>query len=294
MGDDFILHTIDDISIKIASIAIKSLLYELCHIPSFGLVCPISSGSHKDMDCFTFIDSSSSLIRSFILCAKAGFTNLSYEEIFKNIRLIGKDGERDMFHSTLGVNTHKGSLFILGILSAAISRCIYEKKDFFYIKYIVQEMTKGLTSRELLNLNNTSKLTHGEDIYIKYDIKGIRQEAEEGFPIIFNHSLKMYENFSNKSNNERLTHTLIAIMQHCMDTNIIYRNGIECLYIVQNKAKSIIQSRNITEEKQRKIDELNTYLLENNISPGGSADILSATIFLYEIKRTFFKNNEIY
>ena len=42
---------------KIASFAAKALLFEVCTTPKPGLVDRINSGSHKDMDIFTFMSS---------------------------------------------------------------------------------------------------------------------------------------------------------------------------------------------------------------------------------------------
>jgi len=285
-----IKYEVSDISFKIASLAVKSLIYELIHFPSLGLVCATSKGSHKDMDVFTFIDSSVSLIKPFILCAEAGFKDLSLEELFSYIRDIGILGEKDMFTCTKGINTHKGALFSLGILCAASARCIKEEDDFLNIRTIIKSMTKGLSSKELELLNKyDKKLTHGEEIYLRYGIKGIRREAEEGFPIIFNHSLKAYGEFSFGDFNDKLIYTLIMIMQYCLDTNIIYRNGMDCLYDVQNKAREIIEIYDVSRKMYlEKIHDLNEYLIGNNISPGGSADILSATIFLHEVNQKLF------
>ncbi len=239
------------------------------------------------MDVFTFIDSTASLIKPFILCAEAGFKDVSYKGLFQNIREIGILGEKEMFISTKGVNTHKGALFILGILCAAIARCLYENKSFNDISNIIKLMTKGICENELesLDINNKKTLTHGERIYLKNNVKGIREEAEKGFPIIFNHSLKAFNDFSYNSMNDRLVYTLIVIMQYCVDTNIIFRNGIDCLSIIQNKAKNIISCYDFSKQSYKNaVDDLNIYLLENKISPGGSADILSATVFINEIK----------
>ena len=48
-----------------ASAAVRGLLYEVSTTPKPGLVDRNNSGSHKDMDFFTFLDSSASLIPWF-------------------------------------------------------------------------------------------------------------------------------------------------------------------------------------------------------------------------------------
>ncbi|MDP4107368.1 MAG: triphosphoribosyl-dephospho-CoA synthase, partial [Bacillota bacterium] len=101
---------INKISQEISSFATQAMLYEVACYPSPGLVSPISNGAHKDMDFFTFIDSTSVLSKYLSLFVQEGFTDNSYKDIFNNIRTIGIEAENDMFSKTNGINTHKGML----------------------------------------------------------------------------------------------------------------------------------------------------------------------------------------
>ena len=58
---------LNEISLIVSSFAIQAMLYEVTCYPSPGLVSPASSGAHKDMDFFTFVDSTSVLSRYFTL-----------------------------------------------------------------------------------------------------------------------------------------------------------------------------------------------------------------------------------
>ena len=55
-----------------ARMAAQSLLYEVCTTPKPGLVDQNNSGSHRDMDIFTFMSSVSALWPYFEECTATG------------------------------------------------------------------------------------------------------------------------------------------------------------------------------------------------------------------------------
>lgn len=282
--------SVNDISFKISSFAVQAMIYEVSCFPSPGLVSPVSSGAHKDMDFYTFVDSTSALSKYMILFVQEGFSNNSCKDIFNSIRNIGKEAEEEMFSRTKGINTHKGMLFLMGIACAAVGKAIYENKDFNEIHCIIKEMTVGLVEKELVGKDDKGTLSNGERLYIKHKIKGIRGEAEEGIPIVFNFSLDFYKNSAKLSINDRLVHTLIGIMQFCDDSTIIHRHDPKVLFEVQEKAKKIINAGGMeNSEGKEMIYELCSEFIDRNISPGGSADLLGVTVFLYLVER--FINN---
>lgn len=275
------VFTVNEISMEISSLAIQAMIYEVSCYPSPGLVSPVSCGAHKDMEFFTFIDSTAVLSKYLTLFVHEGFSDKSYKELFNAIRYIGIEAEKDMFIKTRGVNTHKGMLFLMGIVCAAIGRVIYEKKSFNHIQNIVKEMTAGIVEKELLSLKNTDRLSHGEKLFFKYKTEGVRGEAERGIPTVFEFSLDFYKESSELNINDRLVHTLIGIMQICDDSTIIYRHSIEVLEEVKQSARDIIATGGMKTSKGRKnINNLCAEFIERNISPGGSADLLGVTVFL--------------
>ncbi len=283
-------YNISDITFSISELAIQSMLYEVSSYPSPGLVSPVSKGAHKDMDYYTFIDSTASLIKPMILCAEAGFSSKDCEDIFNDIRSIGIYAEEDMFKKTGGINTHKGMIFLMGICTAAAAKAVHDKENFSSIHHIIKQMTKGIVDKELKNIKSSqSKFSHGEYLYLKYNVLGIRGEVERGLPLVFNYSLELYEKNSMLSKNDRMIHTLIGIMQYCEDTTILYRHSIDMLNLVKDKAKIIMNMGAMnTKEGRRAIVELNEEFISKNISPGGSADLAAVTMFLYEVKRKFY------
>jgi len=279
---------IDDQAVNIASLAVQAILYEAsCH-PSPGLVSKVSSGAHSDMDYFTFLDSTAALIYPLIHCAKAGLSANSPKEIFNKIRQIGQMGEQKMFHKTRGVNTHKGTLFLMGICCAAGGKALYSGARFSSLQKIIQDMTEGLVERELssrvIELENThpSRLTHGERLFLTHKVEGIRGEVQRGLPTVFDIALDVYKGNQELGQNARLVQTLLGIMQFCEDTNILHRQSFETLKEVQRRAAQILDLGGMrTAAGIKAIEELNEDFRRRKISPGGSADLLGVTVFLH-------------
>ncbi|MDR3593292.1 triphosphoribosyl-dephospho-CoA synthase CitG [Clostridium sp.] len=275
------VFTINEKALEISGLAIQAMIYEVSCYPSPGLVSPVSCGAHKDMDFFTFVDSTSVLSKYLILFVQEGFSCKPCKEIFDSIRHIGIEAEKDMFAKTKGVNTHKGMLFLMGITCAAIGKVIYEGKNFEHIQDVVKKMTVGIVEKELVSLKNTEGQSHGEKLFLKYRTNGVRGEVERGIPTVFEFSLDFYKKSSELSINDRLVHTLIGIMQICDDSTIIYRHSPKVLAEVKERAGDILAIGGMkTSNGREHIYNLCTEFMERNISPGGSADLLALTVFL--------------
>lgn len=288
--DNKACFNVNDISFKISSFAVQSMIYEVSCFPSPGLVSPVSTGAHDDMNYYTFIDSTCALIKYLTLFVQEGFKGYSSKELFDSARKIGVKAEKDMFAKTKGINTHKGMLFLMGIACSAVGKVICENRDFEDVKNVIKEMTAGLVEKELALLDNKGNISHGEKAYLKYKIMGVRGEAQRGLPTVFNFSLNFYNNCSELSVNDRLVHTLIAIMQVCEDTTIVYRQSPETLMEVQEKAKGIMRAGGMkTQEGREMIKKLCDEFVRRHISPGGSADLLGITVFIDLVKNYMIK-----
>lgn len=92
--------------------------------PKPGLVDRRNSGSHTDMDSFTFMSSAAALYPYFEACAKVGRETMDRPapETFAALRPLGCEAEGEMLDATGGVNTHKGAVFSIGITCAALGR----------------------------------------------------------------------------------------------------------------------------------------------------------------------------
>jgi triphosphoribosyl-dephospho-CoA synthase len=292
---------IDKISFKFAEYAQRAILYEVVLTPKPGLVDAVNTGSHHDMDIFTFIDSSSNLFKGFYLYAKAGLECTGSEKVlFSAIRKIGIQVEKDMFKATKNINTHKGINFSMGIVLAAAGYYLRDKdideniilapSDTDEILNTVRVMTEGLVKSDFENIKKKEKLTHGERLYVEKGFSGIRGEAERGFPTVEKTSLPRLREIghSDMSMEQKLLDVLFHLMSISDDSNIINRGGLEGLEFVKSVSKEFLMTGIIFEDGFReKIQEMNNLFVEKNISPGGSADLLSITIFFGMLESVF-------
>lgn len=282
----------EKISNIVANMALKAIISEVSTIPSFGLVSPTTTGSHNDMDYYTFLDSSFAITPFLKEMFYVGYSFRNSEEIFKTIRLIGRECEKTMFEVTKGVNTHKGMIFLMGVTIASIGKVIYEKKSFNDIEAILKDMCKDILD-DFNEIDKKDVLTNGEKLYIKYGFKGVRGEVASGLSVIFEKVLPEYLN-SDLKGHKLYAHTLLRLMSILEDSTIVHRHDINKLRYIQFKAKEILSIGGF--KTQLGIDmaiKFELECIEDNISPGGSADLLAITIFLGEIKNYFNSLNNI-
>lgn len=103
---------------EVARLAVRSLHAELCLYPKPGLVSPVDSGSHEDMDAETFMRSMFALRHYFKKICLAGLDDAP----FARLKALGIAAEAAMLRATRGVNTHRGAIFSLGMLCATAGR----------------------------------------------------------------------------------------------------------------------------------------------------------------------------
>lgn len=272
---------------EIGTLALEAMLLEVSVTPKPGLVDRNNSGAHRDMGFFTFMKSAAGLRSSFEDFAEAGIVGgvkkFLPREIFPYIRKIGIEAEKRMFSATGGVNTHKGEIFSLGLLSACsgyLSGSGREVKAGDVMK-TAAEMCRGICERDFAEVKTKSpeSLTKGERVYIEHGITGIRGEAEDGYPAVRNISLPALKKYLDDgfSMNDAMAMTLIHIMAHAQDTNIISRHDILTAQEVMINAKKMISSGFGLDDIKRLDDDF----ISKWISPGGSGDLLAVTYFLY-------------
>jgi triphosphoribosyl-dephospho-CoA synthase len=275
---------------NIARYALQSLLYEVSVTPKPGLVDRYNSGAHRDMDFFTFMASGASLALYFYRCAVRGreYAGRDGCELFQALRGIGLDAEKAMFEATGGVNTHKGLIFSLGIICAAAACAMIEiksgKPGVDSICRKTATMTEGLCQRELATNDKQSGLTHGEQLYRKYGLKGIRGEVESGFATVRAGSLPLLRKLKSENRyhlNDILVQVLLYLMTVNEDTNIAARHDQNTLdYVKEYAAKVLDNGGMLSHHGKRMVYEMDEEFIRSNISPGGSADLLAVTIML--------------
>jgi len=268
----------------IGQIAQQSLLYEVCTTPKPGLVDCNNSGSHKDMDIFTFMASSAALADYFRECAKIGIQsrNLDADKVLPRLRFPGKLAEQAMYEATGGVNTHKGCIFSLGILCAAAGRLEADQRNPEKVLNVCKDIANGIT-REL---DKENAATVGENLFVQHGITGVRGQAEAGFPAVLEVGLPVLEDGLQKglSLNDVGCATLLALLTATVDTNLIHRSDLQQQQTIAAEIAELL--KNDPYPAAKFLQDLDRVFTEKNLSPGGSADLLALTYFLYFLKNT--------
>lgn len=271
--------------IELANIATSSLIYEVNTTPKPGLVDQNNNGAHKDMDLTLFEKSANVLTTYFEEFVRGGIENSSksLSQVFEASREIGINAEIAMFKETNGINTHKGLIFSLGIITTALAYMYSKRIEYSRIslKEIIQEMCKNL-SNDFINIEEKEFKTNGEKIFLKYGIKGIRGEAISGFENILFYSLPLFEKYQKETNdiNKSGIIVLLNILSQIDDTNVINRSSFERLKEIQENISTNLEKIELANIEDF-VYSLDQSFINENISPGGSADLLALTYFIY-------------
>lgn len=249
----------------VADLAERALRLELDTTPKPGLVDRRDNGAHKDMD-YALMSKSISALRPYL-------TRLAVESAKDidpaKIKEIGIEAEKAMLKATSGVNTHKGALFCIGLSVAAASclACSTGAVEAYSFKELVSRAASEIPS---------ARGTHGAEAKRSFKAVGALENARAAYPELFTDWLPYYRSL--EGDPFRCHKTLLHIMTTLDDTNILHRRGAEGLAHAEAEAARLLE-----DFSESGLSSLNKDFIRENISPGGSADMLSLTIFIESI-----------
>jgi triphosphoribosyl-dephospho-CoA synthase len=242
-------------------------------------------------------------------------SHLGPPETLAALRPLGVAAEEDMFRITCGVNTHKGAVFTLGLLVAASARVLAytappgsrsaDQRGLLAADAIRSEaaaMASGIVATEL----GAGRRTAGERLYAQLGTRGVRGQAESAFP-----SLAAILPILRRARKPGLVpasappampvvvispspdveaarlEALLASMAELEDSCILSRGGPEALAFVRSHAAAALAAGAPLSDAGRKLLlQLDADLVSRHLSPGGSADLLAAGIFLDAVEST--------
>ena len=137
---------------------------------------------------------------------------------------------------------------------------------------------RDIVKRELME-SNPSNSTHGLDVFHSSGFSGARGEAEVGFRTVFEVGLPYLAVVSQLSDTDMIK-CFLAIASHNMDTNILFRGGSDVLMNFQKLCKAALED--YTDSNYLKVAE---FCKNENVSPGGSADLLALSIFFWSVMK---------
>ena len=269
--------------------AARALMAEVCTTPKPGLVDRANTGSHRDMDIFTFLDSTAAILPYFLRAARLGQETaaLAPDETFARLRTEGLRAERAMFSATQGVNTHKGAIYSMGLVCGAAGRLWTGAGFPRDVNAILDECARlaaPSAQRTLDGLCSSNASTAGEAAYLRCGLRGVRGEAADGFPAVRNIALPALEEaLSNGKTLEQAgAHVLLRLIAAVNDTNLIARGGPEGRQWAAMRATQLLAHKQGFDRDA--LMRFDTEMIGKNLSPGGCADLLALTYLLHALQ----------
>lgn len=270
---------------RAAALTVRALLYEVTVTPKPGLVDRENNGSHRDMDMFTFMASASTLYPYFAACVRLG--QAGREEpapnTFAALRFPGKLAEGRMLQATGGVNTHKGAIFTLGLACGALGRLdAAHWREPAAVLAQIAAMTEGV-ERELGH-NEGHSPTAGERFYRACGVTGVRGQAARGFPSVLRFGLPALETAlaAGRTEDEAGTAALLALLANTTDTNMLTRGGYERAGEKREELRALLAADPFPGRET--LEALDRAYIAENLSPGGSADLMALCWLLHFLK----------
>lgn len=267
---------------RVDALALWALRREVALYPKAGLVSLVDTGSHADMDAATFFASAAALQGYFRDMAEAGADGAD----FGKLNAIGRRAEARMFAATGGVNTHRGAVFSLGLLSASAGINIARGT---LAASTICNTVANRWGRALLASRPPQDFSHGAQVRARYGAPGAREEAAAGFPTLLLYTLPAFEEaFAvRRCLATAALHSFYASMAVLEDNNLLYRGGLSGLEEARSLADAfMLDGGMLSPLGQCRAIEIHRRFVSRRLSPGGSADLLIATLFLAALAGT--------
>lgn len=238
----------------LGKMAENALLAEVHFTPKPGLVDEANNGAHRDMDVPLFERSAHALRPCFEEFVRLGIQGASPAAL----QQAGVRAEQAMFAATGGVNTHKGAIYSGALLLHAAGRLLSGEEEGDLCELAAQ------TAAAIPAPTGT----HGAAV--RAQCGGIRTEAVSGYPTA--------QAVLRQLRQSGPLDALLLSMSRLDDSTLWHRGGAEGAQLVRSRAADILAAP--ASEREARTRRLDAELIERNLSPGGSADLLAMAFFL--------------
>jgi triphosphoribosyl-dephospho-CoA synthase len=261
---------------RLADDALRALVAEALLTPKPALVDQRGPGAHHDLDLGRLLRSAHALHGSFVLMAARASDARPTLQLREALGTLGRHAERQMLRATGGSNAHRGAIWALGLLVAAVAANGPGSG----------RAAAAATAARLAQLPDRfagDGATHGLRACRKYGVGGARAEAAAGFPHVVAVALPALERARRCGASERCAQldALMAIMARLDDTCLLHRGGWAAVTAAQRGAQRVLAlGGSAARAGHRALLALDAELLRRHASPGGCADLLAAALFL--------------
>lgn len=261
----------------LADAAVQALRDEALLTPKPALVDARGSGAHTDLDLPRMLRSAHALRRPFVDMALAADGAWPDPSLRAELARIGRVAEQRMLLATQGSNAHRGAIWALGLLVGAGS-LLGDGASAAEICAVAGHIASHPDRGHAVDAGS-----HGACAARRYSVGGARAQACAGFPHVMRHGLPMLRQrhaAGAPARHARLD-ALMAIMAELDDTCLLHRGGEPALRAAQRGARRVLELGGSAQPRgYAALLELDAELLSRRASPGGSADLLAASLWL--------------
>jgi triphosphoribosyl-dephospho-CoA synthase len=264
----------------LADRAVNALVLEARLTPKPALVDQRGRGAHHDLDLDCLLRSAEALRGSFehmALHASVAEADLALREA---LGAIGRQGERRMLAATGGRNAHRGAIWVLGLLVAALAMSC-RGRTLAEVAALAARLAR-LPDRYAPQLPS-----NGSRACRRFGVGGARGEAAAGFPHVLGLGLPALWSARQCGSDENCARldALMAVMTSLDDTCLLHRGGWAALEAARRGARRVLAlGGSATADGWRALLALDADLVRRHASPGGCADLLAACLFLDEVQ----------
>jgi len=250
---------------------------ELALSPKPGLVTLVDRGSHDDMDAHAFMRSLFALRGYFGEIAALGAAGAAFEALER----CGIAAERRMLSATGGVNTHRGAVFMLGLLCASAGAVVAAGHA-----PSATRLRRTLLARwgaDLARRATRAPTLPGGLAARRHGLRGAAAEAALGMPALFETAVPAMRAASARrlERPRVLLDTLFHVMATLDDSNVAHRGGLDGLRRVQRAARGFIAAGGAAQEGAiEAAHAIGRDFVSRRLSPGGAADTLAAACLI--------------
>ncbi|CAG4908652.1 triphosphoribosyl-dephospho-CoA synthase [Paraburkholderia saeva] len=259
---------------QLAALAVAALIDEAQLTPKPALVDRRGSGAHRDLDLAKMMRSAHALEPTFAALARVARGRAPSATLRAELAQIGRAGEIAMMQATGGSNAHRGAIWILGLLVAAAAMGATHAsicRTAAQIACFPDRFAAPVSE------------SNGERVRQRYRVGGARREAQDGFPHVVDVGLPALRRARAAGLPEDAARldTLLAMMASLDDTCLLHRAGLAGLDAGRQGALRVLAcGGSATTQGRAALETLERELMALNASPGGSADLLAATLFI--------------
>lgn len=305
---------------RVGTLATTSLINEPRVWPRLGLVGPDDPGGHRDMNYADLVRSALVLEPFFAESAYLGYslaptklcatrscaTTEAVAQAARVWRSRGLDAEARMYRATGGINTHKGAIFLLGLLAFAWGRAVRQSRSTWSgstwprstwsrepFPVIASEQVLDIAYRAMARTLAAEQRSHRAALSETYGQWASRRFGWGGMrhTVISNfHGLRqvlgLRQTMRGLPRASQLAAARVHLFVNSQDTNLLKRAGWRRTQETLGQARHALRVGGVgTAAGRHCLTELDRTMADNRWSASGAGDLLAAFLFLDGLER---------